>query len=649
VAEPFSRLWQILRKRLFSGHAGPGYGAVVRLLWETSRPLSFAVAAYAVAASVLPNLVLIAAGHLVGEIPAAARDGLGSAAGHHLVSALVLTGVAYAAALVLGPVQSSLSSVVKWRLVYRTEDRLIAAVSGPAGIAHLEDPKVLDDLALAQGQLTGQMPADAPMTLALVVSNRVSGLLACAVLASWRWWLGLGMLVMWMAIRRPQLALIREQGALYAGSSQDLRRAWYLQRLAAQPGVAKESRVFGLGGWLVDRYRSTWLAAMAAPWAVLRRLDRAVLVLAVPVLVAFGISCGYLGLAAYRGWIGLGTLAVMLPMLAATTPLGDISWDDVALSWMIQGLPRVRGLETALGSGPSLGGSLPAAGRPVSEVRFEQVRFRYPGADRDVFCGLDLVLRAGRSTALVGINGAGKTTLVKLLARLHDPVSGRILVDGTDLALLRPAEWQRQVAVVFQDFAHYPLSFAENIGFGAPGFMSDASGLAAAAERAGALSVLDGAGGWDTVLSRAYEGGVDLSGGQWQRIALARALFAVQHGAAILVLDEPTAWLDARGEADFFDRFLSITEGTTTLIISHRFSTVRRADHICVLDEGRVLEQGDHASLVAAGGRYAELFGLQAARFGDTPLDDGPLDDAPFDDAPFDGDAPFDDAPEGAS
>ena len=583
-------------------------------MWETSHPLSFAVAGYALAASIMPNLVLIAAGHLVGIIPAAAAAGLGSAAGHRLIFALAITGALYAAALLLGPVQSSLSSVVKWRLVYRTEDRLIAAVSGPVGIAHLEDPKVLDDLALAQGQLTGQMPADAPMTLALVVSNRASGLFACLVLASWRWWLGLGMFVMWMAIRRPQLALIREQGALYAGSSEPLRRAWYLQRLASDPAVAKESRVFGLGGWLVERYRSTFLGAMAAPWAVLRRLDRAVLWLSLPVLVAFGVSCGYLGLAAYRGEIGLGTLAVMLPMLAATTPLGDISWDDVALSWMIQGLPRVRDLETSLASA-DLSGSRPAAGLPASEVRFEQVRFRYPSASFDVFADLDLVLRAGRSTALVGINGAGKTTLVKLLARLHDPDSGRILVDGVDLSRVRPAEWQRQVAVVFQDFAHYPLSFAENIGFGSPSFLSDMAGLSDAARRAGALDVLSAL-SWDTVLSRSYDGGVELSGGQWQRIALARALFAVRHGATILVLDEPTAWLDARGEADFFDRFLEITEGTTTLIISHRFSTVRRADHICVLDEGRVLEQGDHGSLIAAGGRYAELFGLQAARFG---------------------------------
>jgi ATP-binding cassette, subfamily B, bacterial len=341
--------------------------------------------------------------------------------------------------------------------------------------------------------------------------------------------------------------------------------------------------------------------------------------------VAFGVSCGYLGLVAYRGQIGLGTLAVMLPMLAATTPLGDISWDDVALSWMIQGLPRARDRETSLAcASAGLAGSRPAAGLPVSEVRFEQVRFRYPSGV-SVFADLDLVLPAGRSTALVGINGAGKTTLVKLLARLHDPDSGRILVDGVDLSLVRPAEWQRQVAVVFQDFAHYPLSFAENIGFGAPLFLSDTSGLEDAARRAGALSLLSslsgaagaaGSSAWDTVLSRSYDGGVELSGGQWQRVALARALFAVRHGATILVLDEPTAWLDARGEADFFDRFLEITEGTTTLIISHRFSTVRRADHICVLDGGRVLEEGDHDSLIAAGGRYAELFGLQAARFG---------------------------------
>jgi ATP-binding cassette subfamily B protein len=587
----------------------PGYGDAVRLLWETSRPLTFAVALYAVASAVLPNVVLIAAGHLIGDIPAASR-GLSTPAGHHMIAALAVTGVAYAAALLLGPVQSTLSSVVKWRLVYTTQDRLMQAVCGPAGIGHLENPKTLDDLALAQGQLVNQRTADAPMTLALVLSNRASGLLACAVLASWRWWLGLGMLVMWMIVRRPQLKLIRKQGALYSGSSETLRRAWYLQRLGSMPAVAKESRVFGLGGWLVDRYRSQFLLGMSAPWAALRELDRTVLALCAPVLAAFAGACGYLGYAAYHHEIALGTLAVMLPMLAATTPFGDISWDDVALSWMLQGLPRIGRLEAEL-TPKTLSGALPAAGKPVREVAFEQVSFQYPGAERPVFNSLDLILPAGESTALVGINGAGKTTLVKLLARLHDPDGGRILVDGTELTRLHPGQWQRQVAVVFQDFAHYPLTLRENIGWGAPDHLDDAEGLEASATRAGASAE----GGWDTVLSRKYADGVDLSGGQWQRVALARALFAVRHGARILILDEPTAWLDARGEADFFDRFLEITEGTTTLIISHRFSTVRRAEHICVLDEGQVLERGDHESLLAAGGRYAELFRLQAARY----------------------------------
>jgi ATP-binding cassette subfamily B protein len=601
------------------GTAGTGYGAAVQLLWQTSRPLTLAVAGYAVAASVLPNLVLIAAGRLVGDIPASARGGLHSAAGHQLITALTVTGIAYAAALLLGPAQSVLSSVVKWRLIYRTQDRLMTAVGRPAGIAHLEDPKVLDDLAVAQGQLVNRRPADAPMTLALVASNRVSGLLACAVLASWRWWLGLGMLVMWIAIRRPQLKLIREQAALYAGGSEVLRRAWYLQRLAATAPAAKESRVFGLGGWLVERYRAQWLLGMTGPWSVLRRLDQKVVVLAGPVLAAFAIACGYLGLAAYHRQISLGTLAVMLPMLAATTPAGDISWDDVDLAWMLQGLPRASQLEAELAPPEEdLSGALPGAGLPVREVSFEQVRFRYPGGDRDVFDGLDLVIPAGRSTALVGINGSGKTTLVKLLARLHDPTAGRIRVDGVDLSQLRPADWQRQVAVVFQDFAHYPLTFRENIGFGAPEYLDDLAGIGAAIGLAGAggvVSLLPA--GLETVLSRGYTGGVDLSGGQWQRVALARALFAVRHGATILILDEPTAWLDARGEADFFDRFLEITEGTTTLIISHRFSTVRRADHICVLDNGRVLEQGNHETLLRAGSRYAELFRLQAVRFSD--------------------------------
>jgi ATP-binding cassette subfamily B protein len=212
----------------------------------------------------------------------------------------------------------------------------------------------------------------------------------------------------------------------------------------------------------------------------------------------------------------------------------------------------------------------------------------------------------------------GKTTLIKLLARLHEPTAGVIDVDGIDIRTMTAQEWQRRVAVVFQDFNQYPLPASDNVGLGAVEHLADREGMRVAAERSGALGFIEALpSGWDTVLSRQYSGGADLSGGQWQRVALARALFAVEHGAGILVLDEPTASLDVRGEAEFFERFLEITHGLTTVIISHRFSTVRQADTIVVMAEGRVAERGTHAELLEANGLYAAMFSVQAERFND--------------------------------
>jgi ATP-binding cassette subfamily B protein len=294
--------------------------------------------------------------------------------------------------------------------------------------------------------------------------------------------------------------------------------------------------------------------------------------------------------------------------------------EDLRLPWMLQGLPRMSGLESALVEDRPSGSAAVPDGPLREGIRFEGVGFRYAGSDRDVFAGLDLTIEAGRSTALVGVNGAGKTTFVKLLAGLQTPTSGRILVDGADLAGYPARDWQRRVAVVFQDFARYPFSVRDNITMGAPAHHDDTEGVEWAARQAGALAIVEGLPrGWDTGLSREFDNGVDLSGGQWQRIVLARALFAVRHGARILVLDEPTAWLDARGEADFFDRFLDITHGTTTVIISHRFSTVAGADLILVMDEGRLVQQGTHAELITAEGIYAELHGLTSRAYTAAP------------------------------
>ncbi|HVX45854.1 MAG TPA: ATP-binding cassette domain-containing protein, partial [Mycobacteriales bacterium] len=253
------------------------------------------------------------------------------------------------------------------------------------------------------------------------------------------------------------------------------------------------------------------------------------------------------------------------------------------------------------------------------EIRFEDVSFRYPGADRDVLSGLDLSIGAHEKLAIVGVNGAGKSTLVKLLAGIYAPTGGRILVDGTDLATLDAdslATWQRRIATIVQDFLQLPLSARDNVSFGAVDDVSDDPQIDAAAERAGARDVIDRLpAGWDTRLDKSYDGGVDLSGGEWQRLALARALRAVDAGSSVLVLDEPAAALDVRSEAALVEKYLELTAGIASIIISHRFSVVRDADRICVLGDGRILESGSHTELIAAGGHYATMFTLQAGRY----------------------------------
>jgi ATP-binding cassette subfamily B protein len=297
---------------------------------------------------------------------------------------------------------------------------------------------------------------------------------------------------------------------------------------------------------------------------------------------------------------------------ASAIAFGGLNWALDGAAAPASAVRRLRAAMAPAGALASGAGAPPAA---APELRFRDVRFTYPRAERPVLEGFDLTIPAGSSLAIVGQNGAGKTTLAKLLCRLYDPDAGAIEVDGADLRTLDLDAWRDQVTAVFQDFIRFELTLRENV---APGGAPD-DVILAALEQAGAAGLAD----LDQPLSKAYDGGTDLSGGQWQRVALARALCAVAQGAGVVLLDEPTAQLDVRGEAEIFDRVLQATRRCTTILVSHRFSTVRHADRICVLEAGRVVELGTHDELMAAGGRYRTMFDLQAQRFAAAPDDEG--------------------------
>jgi ABC-type multidrug transport system fused ATPase/permease subunit len=292
------------------------------------------------------------------------------------------------------------------------------------------------------------------------------------------------------------------------------------------------------------------------------------------------------------------------------------------LSWVLDGasapVAAVLRLEAAMAPlGALTSGTRAPGGAPAREIRFRGVHFAYPGpgSASPVLDDFDLTIPAGTSLAIVGQNGAGKTTLAKLLCRLYDPQAGAIEVDGVDIRDFDLASWRRRISAVFQDFVKLELPLRDNV---APNGAPDDVIRGALAD-AGASSLAS----LDTVLSRAYEGGADLSGGQWQRVALARALSAVRLGAGVVILDEPTAQLDVRGEMEIFERILAATAECTTILVSHRFSTVRLADRICVLERGKVVELGTHDELMARRGRYHTMFELQAQRFGETEDEEG--------------------------
>jgi ATP-binding cassette, subfamily B, bacterial len=595
----------------------PRWRDLFRLLPHAGRPVLAGVVGLAIIDAAMPVAVIATTGRLVDRVTT--TPGVGAVLGP-----LGLLAALFALRQFLEPVRA----VVVYRAASRIDGHLraraMAATSRPPGVALLEEAELQDLVELAgarAGPFRPATPGGAAVGVVGLLARYAQGVGATLLIAQFSVWLAGAMLAGTLLYRRRFHRDNLELARAFDGHLPSYRRARYLSGLVMEPPAAKETRVFGMADWILSRHERVWLDVTGAMSTMRHGTSRRMVVSYLLVAPLHALAFVLVGRAALAGRIDLGTLAVVLQASLQLLTLGGLGFEEYQVDFGTASLPALAELEqrslAAHAAVPH--GALPADGRPRHEIRFEGVSFAYPDG-RPVFEHLDLTVTAGTSLAIVGANGAGKTTLVKLLARLYEPVSGRILVDGVDLREIDLDSWRARLAVIFADFVRYQLPATANVGFGCPARLEDQEALSQVAERAGALRLIENLPrGWDTVLARGYTDGADLSGGEWQRVALARALLAVEGGAGVLALDEPTANLDVRAEAELFEHLLTLVSASsapvTTLLVSHRFSTVRRAQRICVLAGGRVTEDGTHAELLAAGGTYARMFTLQASRF----------------------------------
>lgn len=612
--------------RLSSAAVFRRYALHARLLWFAAPRLSLVCAALALIAATAGTGAIVTTGRLVAALPDAAQDGLGSAAAHTAWRWLIATAILFVFAPIAGSAISAVSQTISARYLVIVLDMTMELGTHPHGIAHLEERRSaseLESVAKAPGDWLFIAGLQAGWSL---LSIRLSGVGAFVVLTRWSWWAPVLLLVTWMALSR---SFGKWSNTIFDKlldvTGDDRRRAGYFKSLLTQLPSAKEVRIFDLSGWLVDRYVTAWHAAMRPVWAERTRGLRSTLVTMVLPLAGTALVIALISRDAWLGAVSGGAVVTFAQAVLAMSAFGPQQDAQLFLARTLAAVSELARLREKEGlpflpqadqiKGPEHAPHV----APAASIALNDVTFTYPSEDRPTLSKLTLEIPAGQSVALVGVNGVGKSTLIKLLCGLYRPDGGTVRVDDMDPGTDDNA--RRRIAVIFQDFVRYHFSLRENVGLGASAAGSDPDLVERALADAASASLpsrLER--GWETVLSPEYNGGTDLSGGQWQRVALARAFAAMHAGAGVLILDEPASALDVRVEARLCDRFLEMTGSATTVLVSHRLSSVRRADRIVVLDtDGTggacVVEDGSHEELLARGGVYADLFTLQAARF----------------------------------
>ena len=597
------------RARLRDGFASTP--RTLAMVWQASRPVTVALGGLTLAGATLPLAVAWVGKAIIDAVVAGDRPAV-------LRWVLVELGVVALLALTtrgLGLARSLLGARLSVDV-----NVMILRKALTLELRHFEDTEFYDRLTRARREASSR-PVSVVTSTFQFAQNTLLLAGYVALLLGFSGWAVLGLALAALPATFSELRFSSEAFRLRNWRAPETRRLNYLEYVLANDGHAKEVRLFGLGPMLLGRYADTAeglyredraLAWRRAMWGYLLSLLGSGAFYACYLLIA---------LAAVAGEVSLGTMTLYVVAFrqgqqafqSILGAIGTLYEDNLYMSNLFAYLA----METGPGPSPTRENPTAPAEPPVPGergVRFEGVGFQYPDQSGWALRGVDLFIPAGRSLALVGQNGAGKTTFIKLLTRLYAPTEGRILLDGRDLRDWDEAALQARIGVIFQDFNRYQLTARENVGVGSVDDLDDVPRVERAVERGGASQdVSRWSRGLETPLGRWFKDGTELSGGQWQKIALSRAFMREQ--ADILVLDEPTAALDAEAEHTLFERFRQLTQGRTTLLISHRFPTVRMADHIVVLEGGHIVEQGAHDALIAADGRYAHLFALQASGY----------------------------------